>query len=166
MKVIERSINLARLKLWHGVNVTGALKGPDLLNNSALSALSTTNTEVDIAKVNASNVVELPNSAQVGASGTATATAGAATLNADSGKVTSESLTTAADTDYTLTITNSKIAATSKVVASVANGTNSQGAPVVTLVTPGAGSLVIVVRNVNASQALNGTLVVTFVAFK
>lgn len=98
-------------------------------------------------------------------SGTATATAGAATLNNRFGKVTSESLTTAQNGVYTLTITNSAIRATDLVMASVANGTNTQGSPVVTRVQPANGSLVILVANLHASaQALNGTIVVSFAA--
>lgn len=98
-------------------------------------------------------------------SGTATATAGAATLANRFGKITTEALTTAQNGVYTLTITNSTIAAADLVMASVANGTNTQGTPTITLVQPSAGSLVILVSNLHASaQALNGTLVVTFAA--
>lgn len=95
--------------------------------------------------------------------GTATATAGAATLNADKGKITSEALTTAQDATYTLTITNDKIVATDIVMVSIANGTNTQGTPTLLRVTPGASSIVVVIANAHASaQALNGTLVVSF----
>lgn len=98
-------------------------------------------------------------------SGTATATAGAATLNNRFGKVTSEALTTAQDGVYTLTITNSAIRASDLVMASVANGTNTQGTPTITRVQPAAGSLVILVSNLHASaQALNGTIVISFAA--
>lgn len=93
---------------------------------------------------------------------TASATAGAATLNQPSGVVTSEALTTAAAATYTLTLTNSKIAATDIVLASVGNGTNSAGTPDLCSVTPAAGSVVIVVRNSHASAALNGTLKIAF----
>lgn len=99
--------------------------------------------------------------------GTATATAGAATLAALQGKVTSEAITTAQNLFYTLTITNTAIAAADIVVASVANGTNTQGTPMITTITPAAGSLVIVVQNKHATaQAFNGTLVISFQAFK
>ena len=97
---------------------------------------------------------------------TAAATAGAATLNKDSGKVTSEALTTAAAATYTLTITNSQVAAADLAFVSIANGTNSAGSPQVQSVTPGAGSLVVVVRNAHASAAFNGTLVVSFMVLK
>ena len=81
------------------------------------------------------------------------------------GKVTSEALTTAQNGIYTLTITNTQIAAADLVFASVSNGTNTQGSPTVTRVTAGAGTLVILVANLHASaQALNGTIVVSFAA--
>ena len=97
--------------------------------------------------------------------GTATAAAGAATLNAESGVITSESLTTAAAAEYTLTLTNSKVAAGDVVVASVATGTNTKAPIYVTEVVPAAGSVVIKVRNDNAA-ALDGTIKIAFVVFK
>lgn len=99
-------------------------------------------------------------------SGTATATAGAATLDNRFGKITTEALTTAQNANYTLTITNASIRASDLVFASVANGTNTQGTPIIVRVTPANGSLEIIVRNAHDSvQALNGTLVVSFAAF-
>lgn len=96
-------------------------------------------------------------------SGTAAATAGAATLNNRFGVITTEALTTAQNAIYTLTITNSAIRASDIVFVSVANGTNTQGTPVVTRVQPAAGSLVILISNLHASaQALNGTLLISF----
>jgi hypothetical protein len=97
---------------------------------------------------------------------TATATGGAATLNKSAGVITSEALTTAAAAAYTLTLTNSAIAAADQVFASVANGTNSQGIPVVTRITPGAGSATIEVTNLHGSEALNGTIVIAFMVLK
>lgn len=95
-----------------------------------------------------------------GGGGTATATAGAATLNALSGKVTSESLTTAAGATYTLTLTNSMVAATDVVQCTVT--TTGAGMPTICKVTPAAGSLVIVVQNIHATNAFNNTLVFSF----
>lgn len=98
---------------------------------------------------------------------TAAATAGAATLNKASGKITSEALTTAQNLFYTLTLTNSKIAAADMVFASVANGTNTQGTPMIEKITPAAGSVVIRVCNKHATaEALNGTIVVSFLVVK
>jgi hypothetical protein len=94
--------------------------------------------------------------------GTAAATAGAATLSKQTGTITTEALTTAPAAAYTLTLTNTQVTTASKVFVSVDNGTNTQGIPVVGLVTPGSGSVVIKVYNLHASQALNGTLKISF----
>lgn len=96
---------------------------------------------------------------------TASATTGAATLNKNSGQITSESLTTAAGAVYTLTLTDSNILATDLVLASVQYGTSTTGSPAITRVTPAAGSVVILVQNVHASAALNGTIIISFVRF-
>ena len=97
---------------------------------------------------------------------TATATAGAATLNKTAGVVTSEALSTAAGSTYTLTLTDSAIAAADQVMASVQFGTSTTGTPAVTTVKPAAGSVVINIKNVDASAAFNGTLLISFVTFK
>lgn len=97
----------------------------------------------------------------------ATASAGAATCSDYMGRVTSEALTTAQNAIYTLTITNTKVAAADLVFASVHDGTNTQGTPMVVRVTPAAGSIVITVANKHASaEALNGTIVVDFLVVK
>ena len=98
--------------------------------------------------------------------GTASATAGAATLNHQTGVITSESLTTAAGSTYTLTLTNSKIAAGSVVMAQATLGGATAGTPHVTKITPGSGSVTIVVANIHASAALNGTILVAFQVVK
>lgn len=98
--------------------------------------------------------------------GTATSTAAAATLNTDSGKITTEALTTAGLANYTFTLTNSKIAATSKVFVSVENGTNTQGTLLPYRITPGAGSCVILLRNQHATEALNGTIKFSFLTIQ
>lgn len=97
---------------------------------------------------------------------TATGAAGAATLNKPSGKITTEALTTAAGATYTLTLTNSEIAAADIVQVSVALGTATTGTPTITTVKPAAGSVVIIVQNIHASAALNGTLVFAFQVLK
>jgi hypothetical protein len=89
--------------------------------------------------------------------GAATATAGAATCNHNQFVVTSEALTTAAGSQYTLTLTNSAINAESLVLVSVRQGTNTKSGLVVNEVTPAAGSVVIIVKNGNAA-ALDGTI--------
>lgn len=97
---------------------------------------------------------------------TATASGGAATLAKNAGVITSEALSTAAGATYTLTLTNTTIAAADQVMASVSLGSATTGMPAITTVTPGAGSVVIVVQNIHASAALNGTIKIAFVTFK
>lgn len=93
---------------------------------------------------------------------TATASAGAATLSKQSGVITSEALTTAGLAAYTLTLTNTLVAATSIVLVGITNGTNSAGSPDIGLVTPGAGSATIQVVNRHTAVAFNGTVVISF----
>jgi hypothetical protein len=97
---------------------------------------------------------------------TATAVAGAATLNKSSGVITSEAIETAAAAEYTLTLTNSTIAATDIVLASVWNGSNNVGPIRVTTVTPGSGSVVIKVQNGHASEPLTGAIKIGFMVLK
>lgn len=96
------------------------------------------------------------------ASSTATATSGAATLNRFAGRVTSESLTTAAGAEYTLTLTNDRAEATDMVMWTVGNGTNSGGTPGQGGATAAAGSVVFTVTNLHASAAFNGTIVIGY----
>lgn len=95
---------------------------------------------------------------------TATASAGAATLNKRLGVVTSESITTAAAADYTLTLANSTIAASSVVLAS-ASITTAGGEAAVTNVAVTAGQVVIKVRNIAASGSFAGPITIAFVVF-
>jgi hypothetical protein len=97
---------------------------------------------------------------------TAQAASGAATLNKMSGVITTDSLTTAAGADYTLTLTDSDVAAGDSVFANIQGGTNSTGVPVLLSATPGAGEIVFVVANLAASAALNGTLKIAFMVVK
>ncbi len=101
-----------------------------------------------------------------GGTKTAAATAGAATLNKNAGVVTTESVSTAAGGVYTLTLTNSTIAVGDQVFASVQLGTATTGLPEVATVTPGAGSVAIVIHNDHASAAFNGTLKIAFFVLK
>lgn len=99
--------------------------------------------------------------------GTATASSAAATLNDLCGLITTESLTTAQNAIYALTLTNSKIAAGDLVFASVQDGSNTQGTPMIGQIKPGAGTCLIEVINKHASsEALNGTLKIAFMVVK
>lgn len=101
---------------------------------------------------------------------TATATvagsSGTATLNAaGSGVITTGSVATTADSDWSLTLTNNMIAAADIVLASVNLGT-SVGKPYISEVTPGAGSVVIKVRNASGASTMNGTIQIRFLVVK
>jgi hypothetical protein len=99
--------------------------------------------------------------------GTGTASSAAVTINDYAGIVTSESLTTAQNAFYTLTLTNSKIAAGDLVFASVQDGTNTQGTPMIGQIKPAAGSCTIEVINKHASaEAFNGTIKIAFFVVK
>ncbi len=97
---------------------------------------------------------------------TAAATAGAAALNKSAGVITSEALTTAAGATYTLTLSDTQIAAADQVMASVQLGTATTGQPTVLTVTPSANQVIIVVKNVDAAAAFNGTIKVAFQVLK
>jgi len=96
---------------------------------------------------------------------TGTAVSNAVTVTGRACKITTESLTTAAAGTYTCTVTDTAIAGTDMVMVSVCDGTSTTGVPVVTQVTPAAGSLVIILQNIHASAAFNGTLAISFVSF-
>lgn len=93
--------------------------------------------------------------------GTATSTAAAATINAQTGVVTTEALTTAASATYTFVLTNSTIASGSIVLVSVAKGTATNGKMVPTFVTPTTGSATIILQNIDTA-AVNGTVKIGF----
>ena len=88
-----------------------------------------------------------------------TAVAGAATLDAPNGVITTESLTAA--TSYTLTLTNSVVLSTSTVIAIASNSSGAVPPPTVTSITESSGSVVIVF----AMAALTGTFEIRFAVF-
>jgi len=98
---------------------------------------------------------------------TGTAAAAAVTINDYKGLVTSEALTTAQNAFYTLVVTNNKITANDLVFASVYDGTNNQGTPMIGKVEPAAGQVTIEVINKHASaEAFNGTIKIAFFVIK
>lgn len=105
-------------------------------------------------------------------SGTKTATASGtggtstATLNKASGKITTAALTTAAAATHVLTLANSKIAAADQVYVSVGKGTATAGTLTVADVLPAAGSVAITIQNIHSANAVNGTLVISFMVVK
>jgi hypothetical protein len=94
-----------------------------------------------------------------------TAVAGAAQINTDAGIVTTQALTTAAAATATFTVGCQAATASSLVLVSLQNGTNTTGVPVIQSVTPGNGVVTIVVLNAAAAAALNGTLKLSLIVF-
>lgn len=99
-------------------------------------------------------------------SGTATASSGSATLNKMAGKITTNSMTTAALGSFTLTVTNSTVASADMVFCSLAIGSLTNGTPIIRAVTPGSGSFTVSIYNAHATSAFNGTVVVSFFVVK
>jgi hypothetical protein len=89
--------------------------------------------------------------------------ADAVAMNGDAAIITTKSLTLAALTAYTFTISASLLKANSIPIVELGNGSNTQGVPIVATVTQAGtpispGTLTIVIFNAHATQALNGTL--------
>jgi hypothetical protein len=98
---------------------------------------------------------------------TGTASAGAVSVEGKVGKITTESLTTAKDAAYTLTVTDTEVVADDIVLASACLGTATTGVPVVGAVTPADGSFTMIVHNKDTgSAAFNGTLKISFLVIK
>lgn len=91
-----------------------------------------------------------------------TAAAGAVKLNAKTGFITSESLTTAAGSDYVLTFTNNRVNLNSVIVFNVMNGTNTGGMPTLATVNTTTNGVVTVDVHNSGAAAFNGTLVLKF----
>lgn len=95
--------------------------------------------------------------------GTATSTAGAATVNKQAGVITTEALTTAAAAAYAFTLTDSRITTSSIVLLQLMGGTNTTRGLELRAI-PGSGSATLSIYNNNvAGSALNGTLIFGFV---
>lgn len=94
--------------------------------------------------------------------GDVTAVNGSATINATSGKVTSESLVTVPGANYTLTLNNDKVFVGDTVTATVVNGTNSTGTPVLESSVVSDAKTVITVRNGHSTESFNGTVIISF----
>lgn len=92
---------------------------------------------------------------------TATSAAGAVTLHATQGVVTTESLSAAAGATYTLTLTNRHINTGSSLILSV-NPLSSAGSPGILNYVTSAGSAAIKVQNFHASTALNNSIAIHF----
>lgn len=110
----------------------------------------------------------MPVSASIGTGTAKTDVTGAtnatAAVQGEAGVITTPALSTAAGGTFTLTIFNHIISAASVILASVTNGSNTQGDPALATVTPKDGSVIVTIANRHASQALNGSLKISFLA--
>lgn len=104
----------------------------------------------------------MPISVNPGDNGAAVSTAAAATVNHTGGTITTESLTTAAGTDYTFTLTNANICPDSVPMFTIGSGTNTTMPFYVHSVAITPGQAVLKIRNGHASAAFNGTMKIWF----
>jgi hypothetical protein len=100
----------------------------------------------------------------IAAKGTATSTGNVATINQQTGVITTPALTTAAGGTYVITLTNSFLKTTSVFLTSLQGGTSTSNNITITA-TPGAGTGTITITNENTVTALNGTLIIGFAVF-
>lgn len=147
------------------LRVSGILSGVNFLQ--ATAAVTTTSPTLSAGGADTDINLQLSGkgvgTVMIGDSCTATASAGAATCSAQRMVITSESLTTAAGTDYNLTVTNTRVTSSSIILCSGANGTNSTEGVGIRRTQPGSGSFVVRVRNDNTLSAFNGTVKVSCV---
>lgn len=95
-----------------------------------------------------------------------TATGNTVTINEYTGKITTATLTTAAGATEAITLNNSVITALSTVLVVVENYSGTlftNGVPVLLKAVPAAGSAVITLGNIHATNALNGTVTLKFI---
>jgi hypothetical protein len=96
---------------------------------------------------------------------------GAASIgNADAGIITTESLSTVAGGTQAYVISSSQVTPNSVVFVSVQFGTSNAGTPAVTLVNTGAtslvpGSVTVRIQNIHATNAFNGSLILSVLIF-
>ena len=98
--------------------------------------------------------------------GTGTESSNAVTISKQAGVITTTALTTAGGATEIITLTNTLVATSSVVVASIGDGTNTatQAYTLATKIT-GASTVVFTITNTTAATALNGTLVIQFAVF-
>ncbi len=150
-----------------GASVLSYQATPQNETTNASNALLSANNLSDVASASAAlanlNGLALSGGQMTGQllldRGTATSTAAAATINHQTGVVTTEALTTAAASAYSFTYTNSRITTASVVLVQLMGGSNTTRGIEIQAV-PGAGSATLSFFNNNvAASALNGTLI-------
>lgn len=144
-------------------------------------ATTNTVTNINVAAQAAARTYTVPDAGATTASfmmtaGTATMAAGskivtdkttgvcssnAVTISKQSGVITTEALTTAAGSSQAITLTNTLIATTSVIHCQIQGGTNTRPSLVLVAV-PGSGSAVITIYNIGPTDAVNGTVIFSF----
>lgn len=147
-------INAMFTELYASVG-TGAAAVTSLTASGAVAGATVTSTGLETA-----GSIKLDTGTK-----TATASGGAATLNKSSGIITSEALTTAAGSDYTLVLTNSVIAAGDNALVSV-DSNGSAGLPLLYSAKCTSNTLTVIVRNAHASAAFNAAIKIGFAILK
>ena len=94
--------------------------------------------------------------------GTGTCVSNAVTISQQTGRITTEALSTAAAATQAITLTNTLIAATTQILCQITGGSYTAGIPIVEKAVPGSGSAVLTLRNVAAAAGLNGTVIIDF----
>jgi hypothetical protein len=98
------------------------------------------------------------------AKGTGTTSSFAVTINAQSGVITTEALTTAGGANQAIVLTNSAVVSTSVLLVTIMGGTNTATFDIsAKAVYTSAGVATITIYNNTAATALNGTLIIGFV---
>lgn len=93
----------------------------------------------------------------------ATSITTAVTCNASAGYITTVSTTLAANGSATFKVNNTHVSTDSCVVANISNYAGTTGIPVITVDNVAAGEFSITVTNVNDTNALNGTIRISFI---
>lgn len=94
--------------------------------------------------------------------GTGTCVTNAVTINKRNGRISTESLTTAAGATQAITLTNDRIAAASNIVGSIALYAGT-GLPIIKSIVCSAGSAVITLHNAHGAAALNDVVRIDFI---
>lgn len=177
---LSNGVQTVGAPIQNGVTVTlspftnngTAQAGPVAPQYAQLSALSEISADTEVAagvqpQTVAAFAAQVAMIACAMVKNTQTSTAGAATSNTFSGQIVTEALTTAAGATYTMTLTNSLIAATAaagkytNILFDIRSGTNTIAGMVPTSSTAAAGSTALVFTN-SGTAALNGTMVIAW----
>lgn len=148
-------------------NSSLTLSDAGVLASTAAIDISTSATAADALKLTSAGGLTVSATALAFPKGTvtqATSITTGVTINTPAGVITTVSATTAAGATSTFTVTNAACLATSVVLASWAYGgtLGTNGVPVVSINSVSAGSFTVNISNVDATNALSGTLKVYF----